>query len=322
MYGYTIFHDNIMESLFDSINAGKSANSYIFAGAKGTYKHECARLFAAALCCTGEKSPCNICSECTGAKANTNPDIKHITKPQNKTRLDVETIRSLCEDVIIRPFTSKKKIYIIDDGDLMTPEAQNAFLKTFEEPPEYAVFIIVCENTDNLLQTIISRASVVSFPAVEKEKVRAYVREKYPDHIDKESFLVNYSEGIPGKIDEVLADEDFYERRQDALSHLGALLSDETEKAFEIEEYIKENSDTASEIFDFWISFLRDMMVLRCGAFDCVINTDLQSELHSLCETTNSEKISNAIDILIEGKHMLARYVKTTAVALRCALKI
>ena len=322
MYGYTIFHENIMQSLFDSIKAGKIANSYIFVGAKGTYKHECARLFVAALCCTGETAPCNICPECTGAKANTNPDIKHITKPQNKTRIDVETVRSLCEDVIIRPFTSKKKIYIIDEGDLMTPEAQNAFLKTFEEPPEYAVFIIVCENLDNLLQTIISRASVVSFPAVEKEKIRSYIREKYPDSLDKESFLVNYSEGIPGKIDEVLADEDFYERRQGALSHLGALLSEETEKAFEIEEYIKENTEDAPDIFDFWISFLRDMLVLKCGAFDCVINTDLQSQLHSYCETISTEKMANAIDILIEGKHMMARYVKITAVALRCALKI
>lgn len=322
MFGYKIFHEELMQSLFNSIKSGKNANAYIFAGEKGTYKHECARLFAAALCCTSDNLPCGVCEACTLAKARSNPDIKHITRPANKTKIDVDTIRSVNEDVTLRPFSSKKKIYIIDEGDLMTTEAQNAFLKTFEEPPEYAVFIIVAENLDNLLQTIISRAMVVNFPAVSKERIRTYLRETYPDHTQKEAFLINYCEGIPGRIDDVIGDESFFSLRSKAFSMMRPLLSKKVEDAFLIEEYIKENSDSAGEIFDFWISFLRDLLVLGCGAFDSVINTDIQSEIRALGELCSIEDASKAIDILIEGKHMLARFVKVSAVALRCALKI
>lgn len=204
----------------------------------------------------------------------------------------------------------------------MTPAAQNAFLKTFEEPPEYAVFIISVENSDNLLQTIISRATLIKFSPVANERIMQYISNKYPEEADRAVFLTNYCEGVPGRIDEIFSDEQFEALRSNALSTLDSLLSSDYEKAFAIEDFIKENSDNTQLIFDFWISFLRDMLVLQCGAFDSVINVDKLSEIKRLTEYTDEKKISNAIDILIEGKHMLSRYVKNTAVALRCALKI
>ena len=322
MYGYTIFHEKLMNSLITSIKNKKNSNAYIFEGPKGTFKHECAKLFAMSLCCTSSEIPCGCCEGCVQAKAQTNPDIKHIVHPSNKTRIDVDTIRSINEDAVIRPFSSKRKIYIIDEGDLMTTEAQNAFLKTFEEPPEYAVFIVVADNLDNLLQTIKSRATVVSFGAVEKKQIAKYISEKYPQHIEKEAFLLNYSEGIPGRIDEILSDEGFFGKRNEAFENLKILLNNNLEDAFGIEEYIKENTDSAGEIFDLWISFLRDLLVLQCGAFDSITNSDMLSELKSLSELVDEVKAAEAIKILIEGKHMIARFVKVSAAALRCALKI
>ncbi len=322
MYNYNIFHEELMQSLIDSVNNNKTSNAYIFEGPKGMYKHECARLFAAALTCESEIAPCGVCKQCMLSYANTNPDIRLVKKPDDKKKTDVETIRKVCADSIVRPYTSKRKVYIIDDGDSMTVEAQNAFLKTFEEPPEYAVFIIVAQSIDNLLPTIISRAEVVSFTSVGKERILKYINEKYPQESERAVFLQNYCEGLPGRIDEIVLDKEFEEIRSSSLQMLPCLLSSKTENAFEIEDFINKNSDKAQVIFDFWISFLRDLTVLKCGAFDNIINVDKMSEIKKISELADEKTIVLAIDILFEGKRMLDRYVKPSAVALRCALKI
>ncbi len=322
MYNYNIFHEELMQSLIDSVNENKASNAYIFEGPKGMNKHECARLFAAALTCESNNAPCGVCKNCMLSHANTNPDIKLVKKPDDKKKTDVETIRNVNADSIIRPYTSKRKVYIIDNGDSMTVEAQNAFLKTFEEPPEYAVFIIVVQNIENLLPTIISRAEVVSFTSVSKERILQYIKEKYPRESERAVFLQNYCEGIPGRIDEIVTYTEFEEIRTQSLHTLPLLLNSKTEKAFEIEDFINKNTDKAQVIFDFWISFLRDLTVLKCGAFDNIINVDKLSEIKKISELADDGTIVLASDILFEGKRMLDRYVKPSAVALRCALKI
>ena len=322
MYNYNIFHEEIMQSLIDSVNNSKTSNAYIFEGPKGMYKHECARLFAAALTCESNNAPCGVCHNCTLSLANTNSDIKLIEKPKDKKTIDVETIRNVNSDAYIRPFASKRKVYIIDDGDAMTVEAQNAFLKTFEEPPEYAVFIIVAQSANNLLQTIISRAEVITFTPVSKQRILKYIRETYPNEQYREVFLQNYCEGIPGRVDEIVADTDFDDLRSQSLQFLPALLSKKTQSAFEIEEFINKNSDKTQIIFDFWISFLRDLLVLECSAFDNLINVDKMSEIKSISQSVSAPTVTFALDTLFEGKRMVDRYVKASAVALRCALKI
>lgn len=321
MFGYTVFHNKIMEGLFQNIKDNSVANAYIFTGNRGLFKHESASLFAMALSCKRQNPPCGVCEGCTLASARSNPDIKHICVPKDKTKIDVDTIRSLNKDVVVRPFTSSRKIYIIDEGDAMNEAAQNAFLKTFEEPPEYAVFIIVAENIDNLLPTIVSRAVVISFSPLSKDKIKAYLKKEHPNQLEKESFLVNYSEGIPGKLSEIISDEDFYKRRHLSLKMLPHLLSKNIEDAFVVEEYVQKNSDNAAEIFDFWISFLRDLLVIKLGAFENVINTDLQSEIRLLLDRASEKEVTEAIKLLVESKKMLALHIKPSAVAIRCALK-
>lgn len=323
MYGYKTFHEELMNNLIENARNGNASHAYIFEGAKGLFKHESARLFAAALTCLSQKNaPCGVCSSCNEAIANSNPDIIYVEKPKDKTRITVDTIRKINEDAVIKPFNSPKKVYIINDGDLLTDEAQNAFLKTFEEPPEYAVFIIIVESSAKLLQTILSRAVTVSFTQVPNKVIETMLLENYPQERERIPFIVNFSEGIPGKAEEIINNPHFEEMRSEAIDMLKYLLSPNKNDAFKTEEFIDKNKDEAETLFDFWISYLRDIIVLQCSAFDMAINTDKLSALKKYSEMYDERKIASAIDALIEGKKMMDRYVKAGASALHCALKI
>lgn len=323
MHGYRTFHEELMENLIQSVRNGSVSHAYIFEGAKGLGKHESARLFAAALTClTQGNAPCGVCSSCTEASANSNPDIIYVEKPKDKTRISVDTIRKLNDDAAIKPFNAPKKVYIINEGDLLTTEAQNAFLKTFEEPPEYAVFIIIVETSQSLLPTILSRAVLINFTSISNKKTEQFLLENYPDEEERIPFLVNFCEGNPGTAEDIISNPEFEQLRSDSLDVLKYLLSSNKSEAFLIEDFIDKRKDSADQIFDFWISFLRDILVLQCSAFDNTINIDKLSALKKYSEAHEEKKIVTAIATLIEGKKMLDRYVKAGAVALNCALKI
>lgn len=323
MYGYKTFHQELMNNLIESVRSGNASHAYIFEGAKGLFKFESARLFAAALTCLStHNSPCGVCSSCSEAIANSNPDIIYVEKPKDKTRITVDTIRKINEDAVIKPFNSPKKVYIIKDGDLLNDEAQNAFLKTFEEPPEYAVFIIITEASAKLLPTILSRAIVISFPQVSDKIIEKLLLENYPEERERIPFIVKLCEGIPGRAEEIINNKQFEEIRASSLDMLRFLMSSSKSDAFKIEDFIDKNKESSDEIFDFWISFLRDLLVLQCSAFDCVINIDKLSMLKKYSENYSEKKAASAIDALLESKKMLDRYVKPGAAALHCALKI
>lgn len=323
MYGYTTFHDDLINNLIKSVQNGTASHAYIFEGARGLFKHEAARLFAAALTCANKSvAPCGTCPSCVGAKALTNPDIIYVEKPADRKTIGVEPIRALNDDVAIRPFYAQKKVYIINEGDILTPEAQNALLKTLEEPPEYAVFIIVVENSSVLLQTVLSRSALIHFPPVSDKLVEDYIREKYPEAAERAPLLAKYCEGIPRAADDIITDENFETLREAALDKLPALLSPNKLAAYTIQKFLDENKDSADRVLDFWISYLRDVMVMQCGARDRIINADKTDKLQILAGKCEPKLIVKAIDEIFDAKEMLRRFVNLKAVALRFALKL
>lgn len=323
MYGYMTFHDELIKNLIKSVHNGTSSHAYIFEGAKGLFKHEAAQLFAAALTCRNTSvSPCGTCPACIQARAKTNPDIIYIEKPNDRKTIGIEPIRALNDDVAIRPFYSQKKVYIINEGDILTPEAQNAFLKTLEEPPEYAVFIIIVENSSVLLPTVLSRASLIHFPPVSDRLIEGYIKEKYPEHLERIPFLIKYCEGIPGTVDDVISDDTFEALREASLDKLPSLLSENKISAYNIQKFLDENKDNAENVFDFWISYLRDVIVIQCNASDCIINVDKTEKIQLLAGKYEPKLIVKAINEIISAKKMLKRYVNLKALSLATALKI
>ncbi|MBQ7573589.1 MAG: hypothetical protein IJT23_04965 [Clostridia bacterium] len=322
MYGYTIFHEDILNSLIKSVRSNLASQTYIFEGDAGLNLLDAAKLFAMALTCENtDTAPCNTCHVCHESSVGTNPDIIMVEKPSDRKSIGVDPIRDLTADVIIKPFHGLRKVYIIREGDLLTAEAQNALLKTLEEPPSYAVFIIITTNRNLMLQTVLSRATVVFFPPVKDGVIRNYLDEHYPEAQNKE-MLVKLAGGIPKEIDNMMEDEQFYVTRREAAGKLPLLLTKNKLYAFDIQKYLVDNKDDVQKILNMWILMLRDVLIISLGEADRAINTDLSSELVPLAQKVSPKILVSAIDEIYSALSMLNRNVSLKSVALRLPLRI
>ena len=153
-------HKNIIKYIESAVSADAVSHAYILNGERGSGKKMLANLFSMSLQCQNRDEngdACGKCQSCRQAVSGNQPDIIRVTHEKPGT-ISVDDIREqVNNDIVIRPYSSRYKIYIIPEADLMTVQAQNALLKTIEEPPEYAVIMLLTENAETLLR--ISRIS-------------------------------------------------------------------------------------------------------------------------------------------------------------------
>ena len=174
-----VANDSLRRRLCGDILSGTLSHAYIIEGGQGSGKHTIARLTAAALSCERSADeylplPCTECPSCRKILQGLSPDVITVTT-EGKASLGVDSIRFLKEDVFVVPNDLDYKVYIIEDADKMTPQAQNAFLLTLEEPPSYVVFFLLCENSELLLETIKSRAPILRTEPISVEAIDEYI---------------------------------------------------------------------------------------------------------------------------------------------------
>jgi DNA polymerase-3 subunit delta' len=167
-----------------TIGRGRLASAYLFLGPEGTGKNLFAQRIAQCLFCTTiadeQLDACGTCSGCRQMQAGSHPDFLRVACPEGKREIPIDLFvgsreargrEGLCHDLSIRPMASHRKIAVIDGADLMNEEGANAILKTLEEPPPYALMILVASNPDSLLSTIRSRCQAVRFAALAEQDV-------------------------------------------------------------------------------------------------------------------------------------------------------
>ena len=160
-----------------ALELNKTSHSYLFWGTEGIGKKKIALEFAKKLLClTPNEENCR-CKACIEFDSNNNPDFMMIEPQDGKVKID--QIREMQRKVAEKPIVSDNKVYIIDDSDTMTSEAQNCLLKTLEEPPEYVTIILICSNEDNMLSTIKSRCTRIHFENLEISEVKEYIKQNY-----------------------------------------------------------------------------------------------------------------------------------------------
>lgn len=157
---------SLTTTLKNAILSGKLAHAYLFCGPRGVGKTSCARIFAKTINCmnlTPEGEACNTCESCQSFDEQRSLNIHELDAASNNS---VDDIRSLIEQVRIPPQVGKYKVYIIDEVHMLSQAAFNAFLKTLEEPPHYAVFILATTEKHKILPTILSRCQVYDFSRI------------------------------------------------------------------------------------------------------------------------------------------------------------
>lgn len=159
------------------IDTNNTAHSYMFIGKDSIGKQLFAKEFAKAILCINEDKPCNKCKSCIEFDTYNNPDFSIIEPDGNSIKID--QIRELTKKVYEKPVISHRKVYIINDSDYMTKEAQNSLLKTLEEPPKYVTIILITSNENLFLPTIKSRCTKVSFNKLTNEELKKILEKEY-----------------------------------------------------------------------------------------------------------------------------------------------
>ena len=210
-----IANDDICNYFANSIRSNSLSHAHILLGAKGTGKHTLARLVAAALNCESkfdgeENLPCLSCNSCNKIMNGISPDVVVIGR-DDKATIGIDAVRFIKNDISTYPNDGDFKVYIIEDAHTMTKQAQNALLLTLEEPPKYAIFILLCENTENILETIKSRAPILRIKTPSEDEVVAFLKE---NNAQARNFILNSpeefkqifiaSQGSIGRISELI----------------------------------------------------------------------------------------------------------------------
>ena len=205
------------ELLKQIIDNNNIAHSYMFIGQDSIGKLLFAKSFAKAILCPNNIKPCNNCKSCIEFDTSNNPDFKLITPDGNNIK--IEQIRELTKVVYEKPIVSERKVYIINDSNLMTKEAQNSLLKTLEEPPEYVTIILVSSNENLFLPTIKSRCTKILFNKLNNEELKLILKEKY-NYTDIPQIVLKIADGSVERAIELRDKEKEYESIQKVFSNL------------------------------------------------------------------------------------------------------
>lgn len=302
-----IGQEQIKEHLQNSLSAKKISHAYIINGEKFSGKEFIAKVFAMALQCEqGGTEPCQECHACRQALSNNQPDIIRVTHEKPNT-ISVDDIRSqINNDVAIKPYSSPYKVYIVNEAEKMTPQAQNAILKTLEEPPAYVVILLLTTNVDALLPTILSRCVVLDMKPVADEKVRKYLMEELqvPDY--KADVCAAFARGNIGKAKVLASSEDFENVKNEALSLLKYVRDMELHDIVAAIKKITEYKLEINDYFDIMSIWYRDVLLFK--ATNNPNNLVFREELGALrkcAQRSSYEGIETVIQALDKTKHRL-----------------
>ncbi len=245
-----------------------TSHAYIFSGEKGSGKTMLAEAFASMLLCENPvDDSCGQCRSCRQAMTRNNPDIIYVMPEDEKSSLGVDVIREkINNNIVLKPYSSKYKVYIVKEAEKMNQQAQNALLKTIEEPPAYAVIILLTTNHNAFLQTILSRCVTIQMKPVSSERIISYLQQNY-QVVDYQSQMVAaFAQGNMGRAIELSQSDDFNATKATVLSVL--------KKADKMDEYdvseavkvLTEHKDKLEEELDLITLWYRDVLLYKASA--------------------------------------------------------
>ena len=311
----------LVQSLKNAINKNMISNAYIFNGPKGCGKMTAARIFAAAInCISVSEKPCGVCISCRKTILDVNPDVIYI-KPAGSS-IKIEQIRGLISVISKKPYENSYRVVIIENGDKMGHAAQDAFLKTLEEPEGNNVFIILTENFNSLHQTIVSRCQLFSLKRVNNGIMRDYLTKKLNYSADEVGFAIEKSSGIIGraieilKNDEISTDDVFYDL-------LSKLLSKKRVSVLSFYDDNIKNKEDAVNLLDFLLQWFRSVLLFRCnntgGASSYANKPDLLNEYG---KRIKEENVFIIIDMIKAGIRLTDFNISTKNIVDSIFLKI
>ncbi len=301
MNNKVIGQNKIKELFLKTLSSGKVGHCYTLVGEAGMGKSTFTSYISKMIVCE-KKNACGVCKACVMADAGTHPDIIRIVPEEDKASIGINVMRGMVEDIYIRPYSSDKKVYIINNFEKALVPAQNAVLKALEEPPEYVVFLLTVSSEKDVLETVKSRSVMLKMMPYTREEVKLALIE----HVSKEDaeFISDLCGGNIGKGLRLTENEEFKELRVNIFLALNELIKNGRIMPF-AEVVKKENSGKISDILDCTMGFFRDMLMHKISREELIINKDYIEKTKELAESIKTHNILKVIeDLITAGEHL------------------
>lgn len=294
-----IGHKQIIEHLQNAISMDKVSHAYIFNGPDKAGKMLLAKSFATALQCESRSTDgCMVCHSCKQAISGNHPDIIYLQHEKPNT-ISVDDIRTqINNDVAVKPYASPYKVYIIDEAEKMNQQAQNALLKTIEEPPSYAVILLLTTNADSFLPTILSRCITLNLKVVPDQTIREFLMKEFkvPDY--QADICTAFAQGNVGKAIQLAGSAEFNEIKASAVQLLKRMKDIEL---YEMMEAIKQIGDyklSINDYFDIMTIWYRDVLLYK--ATSDANNLIFKDEVYDI-KTHASKSSYSGIETIIKA---------------------
>lgn len=293
-----IGHEQIIDHLQNAIRLNKVSHAYILNGAERSGKMMLAEAFATALQCEQQTAePCLKCRSCRQAEGKNHPDIIYLTHEKPNT-ISVDDVRKQINDsVTVKPYSaqSKYKVYIIDEAEKMNEQAQNALLKTIEEPPSYVVILLLTTNADSFLQTIRSRCVRLNLKAVSDEKIHRMLMKKYQVVDYKADVCTAFAQGNVGKAVMLAGSSDFNELKDKTVwlvRKIGEI------EVYDLMEEVKAigGFSRMDDFFDLLMMWYRDVLFYKASGTEQGII--FKEQIHEIARQAERSSYQGLNDIL------------------------
>jgi len=261
--------------LYNSIKNGKMPQTLILEGDKGSGKHVFAIELAKALFCISDREksfPCGICKRCERVKKSLTPDLVFVKADEGKNSISVDRVREMTAQALVGPCEMPVLVFVVEGADNMTQQAQNAWLLALENPPEDVVYIILCENSAKMLETIRSRSFVFRMERFSSDNVSKWIRENSDMNLRHGAADIDEaasaSNGSIGRALMLLSDgsmSEFHETRNTVLRLAEALADKSIPKADRIKTVysLPLKRETLSEYFALLKDIIHDIILLK-----------------------------------------------------------
>ena len=317
--------------LCSAIESGTLSHAFLISGPDGSGKSVLAKELAAALNCesTGQPLPCHRCNSCRRIMANEFTDVKTLSKPRDKMTIGVSDIRLFREDMFLSATESSYKIYIIDDADKMTPNAQNALLKVIEEPPAGVVIMLLAASDDAILTTVKSRTQYIAMERFDEDGLERYFKERrislpFSDPVAVRELLMC----ADGRIGKALELTDGGVGDVHAMHEtVNVLINASRDGAPYSELYAATHSlptkkDELTETLEATETALRDLILLKHDEGAPLLFYPSRDKALSLCKGISTRRLMKIYDVIADGLADLTKNVNASAMITNLGARI